>query len=145
MLPRLSPAARRALVALALLGLCAAYLQGAVAKLLDPAAARAEMAQFGLSPPWLFALAVPLFELCACALVLAGPGRRPAAAALGLFTLAATFLVLRWWEMPAGLDRSLSANAFFEHLGLAGAWLMVALGAAEALAGAPARPAPRRA
>ncbi|SFI28433.1 DoxX family protein [Albimonas pacifica] len=141
MAPHVPPAARRVLVWLGLLGLCAAYLQGAIAKLFDREAALAEMAHFGLEPPWLFAVGVVAFEFCACAMVLAGRWRRPAAAALGLFTLAATFLALRWWQMPPGLDRSLAANAFFEHLGLAGAWLLVAMGAVEALRGDPV-PAP---
>lgn len=112
-----------------LLALCAAYLQGAAAKLWDFTAARAEMAHFGLEPAGPAAAALIAFELTACGMVLSGRGRRGAAAALGLFTLAATALALRWWEMPAGIDRAMAANAFFEHLGLAGAWGMVALGA----------------
>ncbi|WP_339949387.1 DoxX family protein [uncultured Albimonas sp.] len=133
-------AARRALVFLGLAGLCAAYVQGPVAKLLDFEGARAEMAHFGLAPETLFAAGVIVFELVASGLVLSGRFRRPAAAALGLFTLAATALALRWWELPPGPERAMAANAFFEHLGLAGAWLLVALGAAEALLRGPAPP-----
>lgn len=126
-----APGLRRALAWLGLAGLCAAYVQGPVAKLSDLAGARAEMAHFGLEPAPLFAAAVIGFELAACAMVLSGRFRRPAAAALCVFTLAATLLALRWWEAPAGLDRAMAANAFFEHLGLAGAWLWVALGALD--------------
>lgn len=124
---------RRGLAGLALAGLCAAYVQGPASKLLDFKAAQAEMAHFGLEPAGPAAAALIVFELGACAMVLSGRGRRPAAAALAVFTLAATFLALRWWEAPADLDRAMTANAFFEHLGLAGAWLLVSLGAADGL------------
>ncbi|MDF2234102.1 DoxX family protein [Albimonas sp. CAU 1670] len=131
---------RRSLAWLGLAGLCAAYVQGPVAKLADFAGAQAEMAQFGLAPAPLVAAGVIAFELGACACVLGGRLRRPAAAALCLFTLAATLLALRWWALPAGHDRAMAANAFFEHLGLAGAWLWVALGALDGpLGGARAR------
>jgi uncharacterized membrane protein YphA (DoxX/SURF4 family) len=46
---------------------------------------------------------------------------------LAAFTLIATGLALRFWEMPDGLVRSMTMNAFFEHLGLVGAFVMVAL------------------
>ena len=35
-------------------------------------------------------------------------------------------IALRFWEMPAGHERFMSANAFFEHLGLVGGFLLVA-------------------
>lgn len=110
---------------IALLGLCAAYLQGALTKAFDFPAAIAEMQHFGLAPAGPVAVLVIVFELCASALILSGFHRWLGALALAGFTLAATVLALRFWEMaPPG--RAMAANAFFEHLGLAGGFLLVA-------------------
>lgn len=110
---------------LALLGLCAAYLQGGFNKATDFASAIAEMQHFGLSPETPFALAVIALELVASAMVLIGVGRWLGALALAGFTLMATFLALRFWEM-APPARFMAANSFFEHLGLVGGFLLVA-------------------
>ncbi|RBL87691.1 DoxX family protein [Streptomyces cavourensis] len=111
---------------LAYLGLCAAYLQGGWVKLTDFPGALREMAHFGLSPEPLFAVLVIVLELAASAMILTGRLRWLGAVALAGFTLAATGLALRFWEMPIGQDRFMAANAFFEHLGLAGGLLLVA-------------------
>ncbi|MFT8246172.1 DoxX family protein [Roseomonas sp. BN140053] len=118
---------RRALFFLGLLGLCAAYLQGGLNKLLDFPGAVAEAAHFGLPVPGLVAAATILLELLASALILSGRLRWLGALALGAFTLAATFLANRYWALPPGQDRFMAANAFFEHLGLVGAFLLLAL------------------
>ena len=49
------------------------------------------------------------------------------ALSLAAFTLLATFIALRFWEMPSGMERMMATNAFFEHLGLAGAFAIVAI------------------
>ncbi|MGO4407796.1 DoxX family protein [Bosea sp. RAF48] len=110
----------------ALLLLCAAYIQGPVTKILDFEGAIAEMNHFGLSPAPLFAVGVIVFELAMSALILLGRWRWLAALALAAFTLAATFMALRFWEMPAGQARMMAMNGFFEHLGLVGGFLLVA-------------------
>lgn len=110
---------------LALLGLCAAYLQGGFNKATDFLSAIAEMQHFGLSPERPFAFAVIALELVASAMILTGVGRWFGALALAGFTLMATFIALRFWEMaPPG--RFMAANGFFEHLGLVGGFLLVA-------------------
>lgn len=109
----------------ALLGLCAAYLQGGLVKLLDFQGAMAEMAHFGLQPPWLFAAAVIVLELAGSAMVLAGRGRRWAAWSLAAFTLLASFIANPFWS-ASGPQRLPMMNAFFEHLGLVGGWVLVA-------------------
>jgi len=38
----------------------------------------------------------------------------------------ATFIALRFWELPAGHERFMAANAFFEHLGLVGGFILIA-------------------
>ncbi|ONG50535.1 DoxX family protein [Pseudoroseomonas deserti] len=117
----------RLLAWLGLLGLCAAYLQGGLNKLLDFGGGIAEAAHFGLPFPALVTAGTILLELGASALILTGRLRWLGALALGGFTLAATFIALRYWEMPPGQPRFMAANAFYEHLGLAGAFLLVAL------------------
>jgi uncharacterized membrane protein YphA (DoxX/SURF4 family) len=109
-----------------LLCLCAAYLQGGLVKATDFAGAIQEMEHFGLAPAAPLALAVILLELGASVMILAGFYRWVAALALGCFTLLATLVALRFWEMPAGQERFMAANAFFEHVGLVGGFLLVA-------------------
>ena len=110
---------------LALFGLCAAYLQGGFNKATDFASAIAEMQHFGLSPERPFALAVIVLEIVASLMILTGFWRWLGALVLAGFTLIATFVALRFWEMalPA---RFMAANSFFEHLGLVGGFLLVA-------------------
>ncbi len=111
---------------IALLALCAAYIQGPLTKIFDFNGALAEMDHFGLHPAAFFAVAVIVFELTASALVVSGFFRWAGALALAGFTLMATFIALRFWEMAPGMDRMMATNAFFEHLGLAGAFVFVA-------------------
>lgn len=111
---------------IALLLLCAAYLQGGLNKAMDFDAALGEMNHFGLSPAGPLAVAVIVLELGASALILVGRLRWLGALALAGFTLMATFMALRFWQMPIGQERFMAANSFFEHLGLVGGFLLVA-------------------
>ncbi len=110
---------------IALLGLCAAYLQGGINKALDFPAALGEMQHFGLTPAMPFAVAVIALELGASLLILTGFYRWLGALGLAGFTLAATFLANRYWE-AALPERFMLANSFYEHLGLVGGFLLVA-------------------
>jgi len=110
----------------AYLGLCAAYLQGGLDKLTDFNSAIGEMNHFGLSPAPVLAVLVIILELVASAMILTGFFRWLGALALAAFTLLATFLALRFWELPPGMERFMAANSFFEHLGLVGGFLLVA-------------------
>jgi uncharacterized membrane protein YphA (DoxX/SURF4 family) len=111
---------------IAYLGLCAAYLQGGLVKLLDFPSAIGEMTHFGLAPAPLFAAGVIVLELGASIMILAGRLRWLGALALCAFTLLATAIALRFWELPPGHERFMAANSFFEHLGLVGGFLLVA-------------------
>ena len=111
----------------ALLALCAAYIQGPLTKIFDFDGAIAEMSHFGLHPAPAFAIAVIVFELTASAMVVSGFLRWVGASALAGFTILATFIALRFWELPGGMERMMATNAFFEHLGLAGAFVLVAI------------------
>lgn len=110
---------------LALLLLCSAYLQGAVDKLRDFPVAMAEMRGFGLRPAAPWAAAVIVLELGAPVLVLGGWHRWLGALALAGFTLLASLLADRFWAVPRS-ERRRVANTFFEHIGLAGAFALVA-------------------
>jgi len=109
----------------ALLGLCAAYLQGGLTKLLDFGGAVAEAQHFGLPFALVIAGATIVIELAGSALILSGVYRWVGAIGLAGFTLIATFVANRFWEIPQP-DRFMVENAFFEHLGLVGGFLLVA-------------------
>src|SRR5262245_66057080 len=111
---------------IALLGLCAAYLQGGIVKATGFSGAIAEMQHFGLAPAAPLAIAVIVLELGASLMILTGFYRWLAALSLAGFTLMATLIALRFWELPSGQERFMAANAFFEHLGLVGGFLLVA-------------------
>jgi uncharacterized membrane protein YphA (DoxX/SURF4 family) len=109
----------------ALLGLCAAYLQGGIVKLENFNQALAEMNHFGVSPALPFAIAVIALELVASVAILTGYWRWLGALALGAFTVAATFVANRYWELGSP-ERFSAENSFYEHLGLSGGFLLIA-------------------
>jgi XapX domain-containing protein len=122
----LALAAGPVLQTVALLGLCAAYLQGGLQKLLDFGAAVSEAQHFGLPAAPLIAAATIATELGGSILVLSGFYRWIGALGLAGFTLIATFVANRFWEI-APTERFMVENAFFEHLGLVGGFLLVAI------------------
>jgi uncharacterized membrane protein YphA (DoxX/SURF4 family) len=110
---------------LGLLLLCAAYIQGGVDKLVDFEGAIIEMQHFGLSPPGPMAVAVIVLELGASLAILTGYGRWLGALTLAGFTVLASCRANNFWAMAMPV-RIMAENAFFEHLGLAGGFLIVA-------------------
>jgi uncharacterized membrane protein YphA (DoxX/SURF4 family) len=110
---------------IALLGLCAAYIQGGLTKLFDLNAAVAETQSFGLPFAAAATAATIITELAGSALILTGSYRWLGALWLAGFTLCATFVANRFWEMQPP-QRFMVENSFFEHLGLIGGFLLVA-------------------
>src|SRR5882757_10897183 len=110
---------------IALLGLCAAYLQGGGQKLLDFNGAVGEARHFGLVPAVPIAIATIVTELGASVLILSGYYRWVGALWLAGFTLVATFVANRFWEIPQP-ERFMAENSFFEHIGLIGGFVLVA-------------------
>jgi len=110
---------------IALLGLSAPSLQGGIDKLLDFGGAVAEAQHFGLTPAVPIAVATIVTELAGSALILTGFYRWFGPLWLAGFTLIATFVANRFWELPLP-DRSMVENSFFEHLGLIGGFVLVA-------------------
>ena len=110
---------------LALLALCAAYLQGGLTKAFDFAGAIAELQHFGMPPIAPLAVLTIVVEIGASLLILTGVYRWAGALVLAGFTLFATFVANRFWEM-APPERFMAENAFFEHIGLIGGFVLVA-------------------
>jgi uncharacterized membrane protein YphA (DoxX/SURF4 family) len=117
--------ASRMILFIALLGLCAAYVQGGLTKLFNYGAAVAETQGFGIPFASVTTAATIVTELVASALILTGFYRWFGALWLAAFTLAATFIANRFWEIPPP-QRFMVENGFFEHLGLVGGFLLVA-------------------
>jgi transmembrane protein len=113
---------------LARAGLCLAFAYSGVTKLLDFSAATAEQAHFGMRPAALFAAATIVVQLGGSVLVLFGRGWAQAlgAAALAGFTVVATVIGHAFWTMT-GVERFENLNAFLEHAGLVGGFLLVAI------------------
>ena len=107
--------------------LVGAYLLGAVVKAVDWPAAVAEQAHFGMHPPALWAALTIAVEIVGPLMILANRLVWLGAGMLGVFTLLAAITANAFWTMPAGQERFMATNAFFEHLGLVGGFVLVAL------------------
>lgn len=112
---------------LARLALVGAYLLGGIVKASDWTAAIAEQAHFGMSPPALWAALTIAIEIVGPLLILSGRFVWFGAGMLGVFTLFAAITANAFWAMPAGQDRFMATNAFFEHLGLIGGFVLAAM------------------
>lgn len=111
--------------------LVGAYLVGGFAKLLDWPAAVAEQAHFGLQPPALWAALTVAVEIGGSLIVLSGRRVWLGAGMLAGFTMLAALIANAFWTME-GAERFAATNAFFEHVGLAGGFVLVAIVAARA-------------
>jgi uncharacterized membrane protein YphA (DoxX/SURF4 family) len=112
---------------LARLSLVGAYLLGAFVKLADWPAAVAEQAHFGMHPPAIWAALTVAVELIGAVLVLSSRLVWLGAGMLSVFTLSAAFTANAFWSMPPGTARFMATNAFFEHVGLIGGFVLAAL------------------
>ncbi len=117
--PATAPGARLLLVG--------AYLLGAVVKIADFPGAVAEQAHFGMNPPAIWAVLTIAIEIVGPVLILTRRWLWLGAGMLGVFTLLAAFKANAFWTMAAGHERFMATNAFFEHLGLIGGFVLVAL------------------
>lgn len=111
---------------LARLALTSPYLLGGIMKLTDWQGAVAEQAHFGIQPAALFAAATIAVELVGPVLILADRLAWLGAGMLGMFTLLAAIVANAFWTME-GQDRFMATNAFSEHLGLVGGFVLVAI------------------
>ena len=123
----LRPLLRAGALARAARLLCAAYLQGGLQQ--GAATSRraiAEMNHFGLSPAAPLAVAVIVLELGAAVLILTGVCRWLGALALARLHADGHLRRAALLGDAAGQERFMAANAFFEHLGLVGGFVLVA-------------------
>ena len=112
---------------IAKLALVSAYFLGGVVKAADFPGAVAEQAHFGLYPPVLFAALTIVVELLGSALVMTRRWVWLGAGMLGVFTGFAALTANAFWAMPESHDRFMATNAFFEHIGLIGGFVLVAM------------------
>lgn len=108
------------------LALTSPYVIGGLAKLADWQGAVAEQAHFGLQPAAVFAVLTIAAELMGPALIIADRLVWLGAGMLGVFTVLAALIANAFWTM-SGPDRFMATNAFFEHLGLAGGFVLIAI------------------
>ena len=107
--------------------LVGAYLLGGLVKASDWPAAVAEQVHFGMHPPDLWAALTIGIEIVGPILILSGRLVWLGAGMRGVFTLLAAITANAFWTMPAGQERFMATNAFFEHLGLIGGFVLAAL------------------
>jgi uncharacterized membrane protein YphA (DoxX/SURF4 family) len=112
---------------LARLALVGAYLLGGGVKLTDWPGAIAEQAHFGMTPPALWAALTIAVELIGSILILTNRLVWLGTGMLGIFTLLAAIVANAFWMMPAGQERFMATNAYFEHIGLIGGFVLVAM------------------
>jgi uncharacterized membrane protein YphA (DoxX/SURF4 family) len=115
---------------IARLCLTALFLLAAAVELLDFPAAAATQAHFGLHPGWAWAIVTITVQLVGSAIIVSGRHVWLGAGILGGFTAATEFVAHRFWEL-SGLAEFQARNEFFEHIGLVGGLVMVALLAEE--------------
>jgi uncharacterized membrane protein YphA (DoxX/SURF4 family) len=108
------------------IALVSAFLIGGIQKLIDFPAAVAEQAHFGLQPAWLWAAAAIVVELGGSALVIFGRWVWLGAGGLGVLVAVAMLTANDFWA-KIGHDRFMATNAFFEHLGLVTALVLVSI------------------
>jgi uncharacterized membrane protein YphA (DoxX/SURF4 family) len=108
------------------LALVSAYIVGAANKLGDFPGAIAEQAHFGMSPPILWALLTIAVEIIGPILILTGRLVWLGAGMLGVFTTLAAITANSFWTMT-GPERFAATNAFFEHIGLVGGFILIAM------------------
>ena len=102
------------------------FLGSAISKVTDFAGAEAEMAHFGLNPPWLFAVGTILTQLIGGVLILLNRATWLGAGALGIFTLLTIPIAHHFWRMEGPMAQ-FEFYVAVEHLSVLGGMLLVAI------------------
>ncbi|MBS9476099.1 DoxX family protein [Ancylobacter radicis] len=102
------------------------FLGSAVSKLADFTGAQAEMAHFGLNPPWLFAALTIITQLGGGLLILANRATWLGAGALAVFTALTIPIAHHFWTMEGPMAQ-IEFYFVMEHLSVLGGMLLVAI------------------
>lgn len=102
------------------------FLWAGLVKLFNWQGGEAEMAGVGLHPAWAFNLAALLTELAGSALIVLNRAVWIGAGALGVFTVLATFLAHRFWDL-SGAARTMQLNSFLEHATISATFIFVSV------------------
>ncbi len=106
--------------------LCLPYLISGVSKFLDFGGAVREFSGLGIPAPAAAAAATVAVQLLGSAMIVFQRGAWLGAAALAVFTMAATLIAHAFWRFE-GQARFIQTNIFIEHVALTAALLLVAL------------------
>ena len=106
--------------------LASPFFISAVMKLGDLDGAAAEMAQFGLEPPLVFAVLTIATQLVGSALLMTQPLCWLGAGILAVFTMMATVLAHPFWQFE-GVEAAHQTATFLEHVAIVGGLALAAL------------------
>ncbi|WP_219701849.1 DoxX family protein [Marinomonas lutimaris] len=110
---------------IAFMGLVIVFIYSGIDKLLHFDQAIAEFSSLNMEPAWLLVLLTIGVQLGGSALLFFRRYTVLGALMLAVFTAMATLIAHRFWEAPAN-NYVPELNAFLEHLGLIGAFVLVA-------------------
>lgn len=102
------------------------FLGSGIDKVLNFAGAQAEMAFFGLNPPWLFAVMTIVTQLVGSALILINRATWLAAGALAIFTALTIPIAHHFWTME-GQMAQIEFYFVVEHLAVIGGMMLIAI------------------
>jgi len=111
--------------------LASLFLPAGIGKITGFAGTVGFIASVGLPFPALAALLALTLEIVGSIALIIGVGARPAAIALALFTLVASFFFHPYWAVPAD-QQFVTQLLFFKNIGVVGGLLMLAASGAGA-------------
>jgi len=103
------------------------YWTSGIAKLLDLNAALAEAQGFGLHPVWLIVALSIVVEVGGSIAVITSRFTWLATGAQGIFTALAATVAYPFWSVSDPILQFNERNAFFEHIGLVGGFMLAAI------------------
>jgi len=103
------------------------YWTSGIAKLFDLGGALGEARHFGLEPAALVVGLTILVQIGGSLLIIIGWQAWLGAAALGVFTAAATLIAHPFWQVADPMARFHERNTFLEHVGLIGGLMLAAI------------------
>lgn len=111
--------------------LASLFLPAGIGKITGFAGTVGFIASVGLPFPELAAMVALTLEIAGSVALIIGIGTRPAAIALALFTLVASFFFHPYWAVPAD-QQFVTQLLFFKNIGVVGGLLMLAASGAGA-------------